>query len=705
MIDGVYDTVYEVVTRSGFRRGIRRGFVLCALLLSGCSSELHPVSRERVWVVPAPEPELTLTVMGRVGHDDSETVKAPVSELRLAWLASEGSIVEPGDVVARYDTELLDLWLQSNREDLAILERRVRAANIANERSLYNLRIRLLESEADHKAASLAYELSKDIDQSERGILEREVELAQETLAEARNKLDAIKEMQSLGGAAAAEVREAMAAYERALANVRIPKVNLEVFDDADGRRTRMQLDQTLAKLGLAIGPETQPGSIRNRITLFLAQQERDLQWVKFESVRLTEEGEDAIKVIDHAFERSDVGGVIDPHHRSQSVPLVPGAELGTREIVSVISEEDTEIEIWIPEALREAARLTGARGYRVDVRVPSVGPEWLGGALQSVSVVKRNKSGGESTYRGVVKLDNPPAGLNLGASVECRIRLPVPSDAVVIPRWWATRAFRPLVRMNDGEGRRLHAQVVGDWLLVSRGLKPGDRILPPEAESDRNLVLFSSVEPPEQEEVSMGRIRSWEWEAEELVEDGSLVEEGQVIARVRRSYARDTRENSAEIERLKAEASRELHRLMANGRLGTAYMDWQEARLDAEIARVDYEIDRMVNESGNRVEGEVGARLASIQRKNVEEEFERRLAPAYQEIRSANQQARDRLEADVAKLDERKAGLSAASSYHNRDRTASWGARQTWRRLAAIETTFEQAWKRAQTSHRRLLT
>lgn len=60
-------------------------------------------------------------------------------------------------------------------------------------RALYDLRARLIDSEADHKAVALAYEVSKDVDASERGILERELELARETPGEARTKLEAIR--------------------------------------------------------------------------------------------------------------------------------------------------------------------------------------------------------------------------------------------------------------------------------------------------------------------------------------------------------------------------------------------------------------------------------------------------------------------------------------------------------------------------------
>jgi hypothetical protein len=683
----------------------RPAIISALLVLSACSKELPVPKGERIRVVEAPEAELILMVMGQVDHRRSESVKAPVAELRLAWMASEGSLVEADEVVARYDTELLDLWLQSNREDLAILERRTRAAGIANERALYNLRALLVDSEADHKAVVAAYALSKDLDVSERGILEREMDLSRKSLADAREQLDAIREMQSVGGVAAAEVREAMAAYQRALAEVRVPETNLAVFDDVDGRRTRMQLDQDLARLGLALGAEDQPGSLRNRLVIFMAQQEQDLQWVKLEATRLEEEAGDARVVIDDAVHRTQQDGVVDSNKGRHGVPLVAGAELSSRELVSVISPADAVIKVRIPEALREIVRIKSGDMHRVQVRIPSLGPQWNPGRLQSVSVVKHRAPGGEPAYQGTVLLDQPPVGLSPGAGIECRIRVPVPASAVVIPRWWATRTFRPVVRMATGETRRLHAQVVGDWLLVSGGLTVGERILPPTSDAGPNLVLYAAVEVPDREEITIGHARSWEWEVEELVDDGREVVEGQVLARLRRAMGRKTRENAGEIEQLKADAARHLARLSARGRLGTAFMDWQEARIDAELARVDYEIDRQENTASVVIQGEVNARLATIQREQVEAEAERLSASIYEDIRSGNQRAQDRLGAEVARRDHDRAMLSASAARHSRNWPATWTARQRWRRLAAMETTAEQTYIRAQTRLQRDLT
>ena len=52
--------------------------------------------------------------------------------LRLKWLMSEGTVVEPGEEIARYDTTALERWLNSNTEDLEVLERRADADSVGH---------------------------------------------------------------------------------------------------------------------------------------------------------------------------------------------------------------------------------------------------------------------------------------------------------------------------------------------------------------------------------------------------------------------------------------------------------------------------------------------------------------------------------------------------------------------------------------------
>ena len=687
-------------------RDASRIFIASCLILLAAGCSKPPSPGQRIHIVAAPPPYLILTVPGEVTHRQTEPVKAPVSDLRLAWMASEGSLVEAGEIVTRYDTELLDLWMQANREDLEILERRTRAAEIANDRMFYTLRTQLLEKEADRTSIKLAYALSKDEDQAERGTLERELELARETLTLARQRLETLQQVQSLGGAAAIEVRQAAIAFERARANVKIPEVNLRLFLEQDGSRERIKWDKKLARLGLALGQETEPGSLRNRIAMALSQQSQDLTWVQSEAARLDREATDVQQVIDDAVHRSEEGGVVHRQRRNfAEVPLVPGRELGAGEIGRVIAPQEAVIRLQIPEAMRDSVSMQqNEENFRVKAQIPSLGPDWLAGRLTSVGIVKKSGNGIGQTCHARVELDAWPEGFSVGAGVECRIQMPVPESAVVIPRWWATREFRPVVQLANGETRRLKAQAVGNSLLVRQGLQVGDRIQAPQQTTTRHLVLFSAVEASDQEEISVGKIRFWEWEIEELVEDGVRIKEGQVVARLRKQAGRESSEDSIQLETLKAEAARNFARMSANGKLGNAFMNWQEARIDAETARVEYELERRALDDEDRVQAEVSARLAAIRREQAEEDARRFSAPAYRELRSEDQLIQDQLEAKIARLEDTKARLGKAASRHARNWISLRQVRQEWDKLAAEENRLAQAYKRAQAEHQREL-
>jgi multidrug efflux pump subunit AcrA (membrane-fusion protein) len=685
------------------RTRIQIYIALGCLLLASCGDSPVAPAQTRSWQVQAPGDELVVTVFGQVGHREAESVKAPVEGLRLAWLASEGSLVEAGEVIARYDTELLELWLRANEEDLAVLQRQVRAADLAANANSYELRAKLEDAEADARATRLAYELSKEQDEAERAILQRELEQARETLDAATEKLDALKKLVALGATALAEVHEAMAAYERALAKVRIPEIKLKDFDRRDGSEQRMLLDQDLAKLGLKLEGESQAGTLRSRLAVAITEHAHDLRRMDLREQQLADSAEDVSEVIDDAVHRVETEGVIGGSSR-HSLPLVAGAELGGKQLTEVLSPETAIIEVTIPELMREAVQGKGAEGYQVRARIPSLDERWLAGRLQSVSLVKQNEQGVKPAYAGVVLLDETPANLSFGAGVECEVRIPVPAGAVVIPCWWATKGFRPLVRLMSGEERVLEAQTVGDWLLVSEGLSVGERLLPPERQSVRNTVLYATTEAPDREEIKLAQREPWNWRIEERIDDGTVVEAGQVIARVRRASTRKTRANEAEIEELKADAARFLARSSANGKLGSVYMDWQAARIDAETARLKYLIARQDVDDVGMVQGQVNARLASIQRKQVEDDVQRESAVVFDEIRSANQRARALLDLRVVQMREAQSDLAAVGATNYRKSVDLWAKREAWQRSRALADAAVQAYRRGQITHRNRL-
>jgi multidrug efflux pump subunit AcrA (membrane-fusion protein) len=673
------------------------------LTFVGCREPQAEVPQMRSWVVQTPDAELLVRVFGKVAHRQSESVKAPVEGLRLAWMASEGSLVDAGEIIARYDTELLELWLRANEEDLAVLERQMRAADLASDAETYELRAKLQDAEADAKATRLAWELSKEQDAAERAILQRELELARETLDAASEKLDALKKLVAIGGTALADVQEASAAYERALAKVRIPEIQLQEFDRLDGSDDRALLEQDLAKLGLRLDGESQAGSLRSRLAVAIAEHQQDLRGMVLREQQLADSATEVTDVVDDAVHRVEQDGVIGGGSR-HSLPLVAGAELGGRQLTEILLPEEAIIQVTIPELMREAVQAKGGEGYRARVRIPSLDDRWLDGRLQSVSLVKQNEQGVKPAYEGVVTLDQAPAALTFGAGVECEVRIPVPPSSVAIPRWWASKGFRPVVRLASGTERSLEAQAVGDWLLISQGLTAGERILPPESQAARSTILYATVEAPEREEIKLEQRDPWNWRIVERVDDGTVVEAGQVVARVRRVNTRKVTDNAAELEQLKADAAHFLARSAANGKLGTAYMNWQDARIDAEIAGLRYLIARQDVDDVGIVQGQVNARLASIQREQVEDTVQRESAAVFDEIRSANQRARAELDLAVANMRETQSQLVAVGASNYRKSVDLWAARQTWQQRQATADKAEQAYSQAQTTHRNRL-
>ena len=684
--------------------GLSRRLVLPLVLFAslvcfvGCSpNDTETELEQRVFVVPEPDAFLSVSLRGQVGNTRSESVNAPSSDLRLEWLASEGDIAAPGDVVARFDTELLELWLESNREELEILTRKRRVVKLSNQRLFHSMRTKLLETEESYKATQLAYEESKRQDEAERGILEREMNLAQEALARAEKKLVAIQSVEKQGGAAAAEVRDAMLAVDRALANIRVPQARLAEFDAEDGSEKRLRLDQKLAALELNLGDETQSKSLRGRLAEAIAKHARDLEWAELEEADLNEQADDATVVIDDAVRRTEKGGVISASRQTAEVPLVPGVRLSSRELLGVIQPEDAVIYVQVPELLRDSVRLRNRDGLPVELRIPSRGSAWLPGKLSSVSTVKMGEN-----YVGTVRLTPWPEHVYIGAGVECRVQIPMLPAAVVIPRWWATAGFRPTVQMESGETRVIEVRPVGDSLVVIDGLSIGDRILPPTLAKESGTLLYSSVDILDRHEIRLATSRPRDWEIVEMVDDGTVVTNGQVVARLRRSLGRKTRASAAEMARLKAEAARDLSRMNARGDLSNAYLNWQEARIATEEARTELEIDRQRDDLTGEVQGVVAARLSEIERGRLEEEFKRLSNPVYDEIRSLEEKSQDALETKIAVFRDEKARLDAAKSRQAQSWTTGWDLRRSWQEAIAAELKSEQAYDRAQVKYMR---
>lgn len=683
--------------------------IFCSLLAAmastcGCGRLESQIPREENWVVDSPPEELVLKFDGEVGNLREEIVKAPVEQLRLKSMAKLGEAMKPGTVVVEYDTDWLDLWLRSNNEQLALIERRLRARELADAKLVYDLNDKLLARETDRNAKQLEVEESKIRRRPERAILARSLEQARERLAEARKRLDAIKKVEVVGGASAAEVRTAMVDYEQSLVNINIPEARLKDFDKEDGSDSRLRLEQDLAWLDLLLRDDKQFGSLRNNLARTVLKQERDKYGLTSEHQHLVEGAEEAVQVSTNPVYRTETGGIVAPSDDRGGIPMVAGTPLGARKIVNVISPDDAVIEIRIPESVRDSLRVTRGSELTARVRIPSLGNAWLDGKLISVSPVKERRSAGGSFYRGSVVLDAPLGQLTPGLNANCELKVPIPASAVVIPSWWATRGFRPLARLANGEKRRLVAKQLGDKLLVTSGITVGDRILPPEPERSSSLIFHGEVEASDNKRIVVEG-RHWEWVIEELVDDGSQVEAGQVLCRLRKVRGRKRRKNSAQLAQLKADADLQLQRMQANGNLGDAFMNWQQALIEAERKRLHYLRLRTEVDDVSLVKAEVDAELAKINHRQVEAEFKRFSAPVYKELRSKNQQMQGRLNMQVKALQLTQSELTAAATRQARIWDNHQAARQDWRMAVDSARTLEHTYRQARITHRTAIT
>ncbi len=674
--------------------------VLIGLLSGGCGHDSSPTIIEQAWIVEAPPATLVRTLDGTVGNLREEVVKAPVAELRLKQLAKVGETMEPGAIVVEYDTEWLDLWIRSNDEQLALVERRLRARELSNAKLRYRLGDSLLEKDALRKSKQLEIAESEKVDHPERAILARSLTQAKERLEVARTTLEALKKVEAVGGASAAEVRTARVSHEQARVAVEMPTARLTEFDEEDGSDERQRLEQELDWLNLLLRDDKQFGSLRSTLARVIATQDRDSRGLVSEQQDLIEGARDAMHASTNPVYRTESGGIIASAGNMDGLPMVPGAALGVRRIVTIISPDDPVIEVRVPEAMRNAIRLTKETFWPAQVRIPSLGRQQLPGKLVSISPIKEHQSSIGSFYRGKVILDSPPTDLTPGLTATCELTFPIPNDAVVIPSWWATRDFRPVVRLASGKTQRLVAQRIGDDLLVMRGLKSGDEVLPPEPDTHRPFVFYSIVNSAENDRIVI-QGSGWKWAIEELVDNGTFVEAGQVVCRLRRVHGRPVQDNAIELATLKAGLNLQLSRMQANGQLGDAFMNWQQALSAAENKRLAYLRLRTTVNTIALTKAESEAALADINHRQVQAEFTRFSAPVYADLRSTNQRRDDQLKMQVGALQYAKSEISAAATRQARIWDNVQAARQNWRMAANDATVLDHLYQQARVIHR----
>lgn len=185
-------------------------------------------------------------------------------------------------------------------------------------------------------------------------------------------------------------------------------------------------------------------------------------------------------------------------------------------------------------------------------------------------------------------------ARLRLGEEVDVIATVTPPDDSTVLPAHLvAVVSNRSHIQPADGAPREVTAVRVGDHWIIAELIPPGTRLVPPDlaaVEDGPRLVpgeVVAGVAVPVVAVASGGRIAT-------LIEEGTQVTTGQVVATLYNPFMEDRREES---ERQKARA-REAYRnagetrRVADERAAAAQREQavaeQLARLDVGLARLD---------------------------------------------------------------------------------------------------------------------
>jgi HlyD family secretion protein len=179
----------------GARRVIR-------LNAAGARAEIPttPVKKGRVVI--------TVTARGELQGGNSEALTAPMAgggDMAITYLRQTGELVQPGDVVARFDTQQQEFTLREAEDDLAEAEQQVIRAQADAEAALEEARYQLLSTNADVKVAELEVRKNPVL----AGIVARQNEIALEAARNRQKQAERDLNNKKTTGAAGIEIQKA----------------------------------------------------------------------------------------------------------------------------------------------------------------------------------------------------------------------------------------------------------------------------------------------------------------------------------------------------------------------------------------------------------------------------------------------------------------------------------------------------------------
>ncbi len=549
--------------------------------------------------------ELTLQIDGRIDNAQPIGHRPPVPWAVVKSMATAGSQVARSDVLTEIDPEPVQRWLDNQAQHLHEDELDLALKRLRTATQIDGLQERLADATAQRTTNLAAIAATREADAQERRIAELEVASAttQRDAAQAR-----LERLRLLGADVPAQtVRSAEDALARANADLRVPTVRLELLRATTGAIARRRLEIATAKLDEDLAGDR---GLSADITLAQVKQGSDEALQRGDAQRRHHDAERRAAAVAQPRVLAQAAGTVSyPDGRMRlGSKLAPG-----QAFVWVLEAQHLIVAVELPDEAQAlllggiaGASASAAQGHG-EVTIPALG----GGAQVRVPVTVRDiaaspRPSADGTHRVFAcrlafAFTDPEAEARVraqmkpGMRVQCALALSLPGAIAVIPTFCLSDRRQPRVQMADGSERTLTGTVLNDRFVVHTGVQPGERIrvAVPTAHA-RDVVRVTGV--LEATTALPIRLSSGEWELSEVVPDGSMVQAGQVVARLsKRTWWRDLELDRFTVQAgdARAGANLAISRAEAEQQRVRALAAWHQAQRDADAATLEHFIAR----------------------------------------------------------------------------------------------------------------
>lgn len=631
----------------------RPALLAAALLgLAGCAQEPAAAVPPRTIAASAPAVDgLWLGLHAVTEHPSPVGHGAALSWVPVSWVVEDGSTVQAGGELARYDAAILQEWNDRDAYDLTRDDLRKRLDLMRGAGDVEKLSTRIRQLQARRAVVAAELEAASRTDPEEIRIARLQLEDARTEHASAARRRERLERIAAAGGpVTGADLARAREEEVRTRAAIAAPEVALELANLPAARSTVRRLGLTLADIDAQLGSTPEEGLAAEMRTAQERQARREIDRGRGRAEWRRRQFEERSLVLKDPVIRAKVAGTAV----LRDGEVRPGMKLAKdASSIFVLSDGGLSAQLGVPERLRPLVTV----GSRLALRSPAFPGRPVLGEVTAIAAAPERGRDGVLSFPAQVRLRDPPPGLRPGMSAECQVAVDASAAAALIPSFCVLDPAAPGVVLADGSERRLQGWVVGGWFVALQGLAVGERVrIPAQGGASAGVRLSALVEPAVFTPVML---RSWDWEFLELLPEGTQVRSGDRIARlvkVDHWRSADQIRADADLSANQARLDLAIAQLSATDERAGAQASWVRARIERDRARLEAWVTR--NAYDAVAQARTGAALASAA---VAHERAARELAAAEEERAAGGISENKLREQRIALDRAAAALARA--------------------------------------------